>query len=63
MKSTGIQLNGIVWQNPQMWTVWINGERITSQQPHPPYEIINVTENLVQVRLPDGQILALKPGR
>ena len=57
-----IHLDGIVWQSPQKWTVWINGEKATSQKPHPFYDIIHVTQNMVQVRQPDGQILDLKPG-
>jgi hypothetical protein len=63
MKFQDIQLDGIVWQSARLWTVWINGEKITSQKPHPHYDIIAVTENWVQIRRPDGQPITLRPGR
>ncbi|MBN9564638.1 MAG: hypothetical protein J0G29_00845 [Alphaproteobacteria bacterium] len=61
-KSEGIQLDGIIWQNSDKWTIWINGEKITNQQHHPLYDIMLVTEHMVQIRLSNGEVISLKPG-
>lgn len=50
-------LTGILYTNPNEWTIWINNHPITPKDNPSPYVILSVTSHTVQLKTPEGPFL------
>ena len=44
-----ISCDAILYMDPQNWTIWVNGQKITSAQKHPEFQVVSVKEGQVEL--------------
>jgi hypothetical protein len=59
-----IRLDGIVFKDPENWTIWVNGRAIKSGQTNPDFQILKVTPDQVEMiwtKNGESHQISLKP--
>ena len=60
---SAVTLGAIVWKQDNIWSFWVNQQRVSPQAPHPLFKVVKVTPQHVEILWhASGETCVLKPG-